>query len=399
MTDPLGQSQVLAYLKGLSKGGNVRFVLISYEKAESYKKLKDVIEAVCKDAGIIWHPLTYTPKPPVLSTFKDVQKMKALAVKLHKQYPFSLIHCRSYIPALVGLFMKRRYKVPFLFDMRGFWADERIDGGIWKLSNPLFKIIYNFFKRKEKAFLNEADQVISLTNNAKGEILSWPVKSIAPITVIPCCVDLDLFDPEKLKEEDKMKALHQLKIPPKSNIIMYVGSLGTWYMLDEMVAFVKVYHQLFPESYFVILTREPEEMVIKAANKVGLDSKYIRVLPVARQEMPLYVSLATVSLFFIKPSYSKKASSPVKQGELMAMGIPIICNDSVGDTAEIIEKSKAGIVLKAFNNDAYADAITAFQNMTIDKNNIKRNAEATFSLERGIKTYSETYNKIFNEQL
>ncbi len=56
--------------------------------------------------------------------------------------PFLLVHCRSYITALVGLWMKKKFGVKVIFDMRGFWADERVDGGLWDLKNPLFKFVY-----------------------------------------------------------------------------------------------------------------------------------------------------------------------------------------------------------------------------------------------------------------
>ena len=51
MTDPLGQSQVLPYLKGISKAGYTVH-LVSYEKKEKYKKHRAVIDAICKEANI-----------------------------------------------------------------------------------------------------------------------------------------------------------------------------------------------------------------------------------------------------------------------------------------------------------------------------------------------------------
>ena len=149
MTDPLGQSQVLPYIIGLTKEG-YSFHLVSFEKPDRYLQNRKTIEAICKENNIDWRPLKYTKRPPLLSTVWDVFKMKKVAKELHKKHSLSLIHCRSYISALIGLSFKRNYNVPFLFDMRGFWADERVDGGLWNLKNPIFKIVYNFFKRKNK---------------------------------------------------------------------------------------------------------------------------------------------------------------------------------------------------------------------------------------------------------
>ena len=62
--------------------------------------------------------------------------------------------------------------------MRGFWADERVDGKIWDLKNPVFKSIYNFFKKKEKQYFSQSDAIVSLTENGKQEILSWDLENV-----------------------------------------------------------------------------------------------------------------------------------------------------------------------------------------------------------------------------
>lgn len=399
MTDPLGQSQVLAYLNGLSLTDQYRFVLISFEKVEPYSRLKDTIQQKCDQSGISWYPLSYTARPPVISTFLDVRRMRKLAIQLAKEQQIDLVHCRSYIPSLVGLHLKKTLNLPFLFDMRGFWADERMDGGIWKRSNPMYRIIYNYFKKKEKAFLLNADHIVSLTQNAKDEIRSWKLsKQPLPITVIPCCVDLALFDPEAISAQQQKEALQSLNIPEGATVISYIGSLGTWYMLDEMMAFMKTYSTVLPETYFMVLTGEPEERVRQGAVKAGFDDGYLRVKKLPRHLMPLYISLSAGSLFFIKPAFSKKASSPVKQGELMAMGIPVICNDAVGDTSKIIMQYNAGVIVREFSADAYAAAAQQFKNAMFDIDEIKSGATQFFSLQRGERLYSQVYKTIARGQ-
>jgi glycosyltransferase involved in cell wall biosynthesis len=396
MTDPLGQSQVLAYLKGLSQTGQYRFTIISFEKAEAYSRLRTTIETFCSEANINWHPLSYTSKPPVISTFRDVHRMKKLAFALHKKEKFSLVHCRSYIPSLVGLRMKRKTGIPFLFDMRGFWADERIDGKIWKKDHPVFGYIYRYFKKKENQFLQEADQVVSLTQNAKDEIFSWSLRSQPSITVIPCCVDMQLFDPAAVASAQQQLLRQELNIPQNAPVISYVGSLGTWYLLDEMLAFVDVFQQKHPGSIFMVLTGEPEQLVLDAAVKAGLQTSRLRIRKVQRKQMPLHISLSSCSLFFIKPAFSKKASSPVKQGELMAMGIPVVCNNAVGDTEEIVKKYNAGIVIKEFSQAAYAAAMDELNNRVFDKEQIIKGANQFFSLDRGVALYQQVYKDVEN---
>ena len=67
MTDPLGQSQVIPYLKGLTEKGN-EFTILSFEKTNNYLLNKNIISKLLHDAKIRWSPKKYTSYPPVFST-------------------------------------------------------------------------------------------------------------------------------------------------------------------------------------------------------------------------------------------------------------------------------------------------------------------------------------------
>ena len=124
--------------------------------------------------------------------------------------------------------------------MRGFWADERVEGGIWDKNNPIFKRAYNFFKGKEIEFFNESDAIVSLTNNGKQEIESWDNLPNRPqIEVIPCCVDLNHFRSEKVDKVALEAKRTQLGILKDDFVLGYVGSIGTWYMLPEMLDYYR----------------------------------------------------------------------------------------------------------------------------------------------------------------
>ncbi|MBI1838610.1 MAG: glycosyltransferase [Flavobacteriia bacterium] len=392
MTDPLGQSQVLPYLIGLSKHG-FKFHIISFEKRSRFELHKEHIQQICDANGIVWHPLKYSEGNPVFSTVWDIYKMKKQALKLHKEFNFELTHCRSYISALIGLSMKRKHNVKFVFDMRGFWADERVDGGLWDLDNPIFKKIYNYFKKKEISYFNESDYTISLTHNGKKEIESWKVFQTAKpkIQVIPCCVDLELFKPESIDEKDQEVLRKKIGISKQDYIIGYVGSIGTWYMLSEMLDFFKFYKERNQKAKFLFVTGEKPETIRKELTYKKIDEKDVIITSCLHKEVPLNISLFNESIFFIRPTYSKKASSPTKQGEIMAMGIPLICNSGVGDTDFVVEKYNAGSIISKFDAEAYS-SIDAKKDLNIEK--IKKGAQEFYSLEEGVKKYLEVYQSL-----
>lgn len=390
MTDALGQSQVIPYLIGLSKKGYA-FTLLSCEKEGNYQNNKHKIEQLLSGYQIDWHPISYTKKPPVLSTLYDVSRLRKKAVELYRTKHFAMVHCRSYIAALVGLEMKNRFGVKFIFDMRGLWADERVDGKLWNLMNPLYRMVYSYFKRKEKQFLEHADYTVSLTHNAKDEILTWKhiAKDKVKLAVIPCCVDLNLFNSLHIQPAKQALFLQELKIRPEDYVLLYLGSIGTWYMLDEMMDFFRKLKDRKTHARFLFVTKDEHERILQTADRYGVKDAII-LRPGAREEIPYLISICTFSIFFILPSYSKKASSPTKQGEIMAMGKPIVCNTNVGDTDKIVTDYHSGVLVNDFTPAAYGAAIREMDRFFVSAE-IIIGAHDYFSLEQGVEKYAAIY--------
>ena len=394
MTDPLGQSQVIPYLQGLSKLGYA-FTLISFEKPERYEKTRAGIAALLQQSSIDWQPLPYTKRPPVLSTIWDLQKMKQKSVELHHKKQFKIVHCRSYISAMVGMDMQQQFGLKFLFDMRGFYADERVEGGIWKLSNPIFRTVYKFFKKKEELFFSAADYSVCLTKKGRDIIHTWGnIKNQPiPIEVIPCCADLDLFSEKSIDAG----LLHQLKqqfsLTGNQFVLSYLGSVGTWYMLDEMLDFFKCLLRTKPDAKFLFITGDSPSDILSKAKSKGIPETAFIITPAPHKQVPTYLALSNCSIFFIKPVFSKSASSPTKQGEIMGMGLPHICNAGVGDVDDIIDE-KSGVLIKTLNDAEYEKAIQRLLTTTYDGNYIRARANQIYSLVVGVEKYRQIYERI-----
>jgi len=391
MTDQLGQSQVIPYLIGLSAKG-YSITLMSFEKNKQLGG-KANIAALLNKHNIAWIPMSYTARPPVVSTFWDYVKMCSTAAQIVKKKKIAIVHCRSYIAAMAGLWLKRKCSIKFVFDMRGFWADERVEGGIWNIQNPLYKGIYKFFKKQEILFFNNADYVICLTEAGKKELRSWEtLRKDIPIQVIPCCADLQHFDYRTIQatETDTLRA--QLHILPSDMVITYLGSIGTWYLLDEMLSFFKAVLAEYPTAKLFFITADAPETILSKARNKGIAQASIRIQKASRKELPALLSMSSLSLFFIKPSFSKTASSPTKMGELMGMGIPLVCNANVGDVEHIMNNTQAGYVLHDFSDAAFKDAVHELVKLqAIPKEKIRQGAQKWYSLDEGVRKYSEVY--------
>lgn len=394
MTDPLGQSQVLPYLKKLAEK-NIKIHLVSFEKPAAFLQHREAIEKFVQSSNIIWHPLSYTKYPPIFSTIYDVWKMYKKAKDLASIHPIELVHCRSYIAALVGEKLKRKLKLKFIFDMRGFYADERVDGKIWNLKNPIYRLIYFFFKNKERDFIEQADYVVCLTYKAKEIIHSWSYAQKCLIEVIPCCADLERFDALKVDTHQKSDLQHKLGIASDDIVVSYLGSIGTWYMLSEMLDFFSVFLKKHPKAKFLFITGDSKSHILQEAIQKNIPEKCILIQKAAYSDVPLYASLSTFSLFFILPVFSKSASSPTKQGELMGLQIPIICNAGVGDTDYVVNTYHSGKLVTEFSTLEYQKVIDLLpQILALNKSEIRKGAEAFYSLEIGVERYYNVYQKL-----
>ncbi|HVG39985.1 MAG TPA: glycosyltransferase [Chitinophagaceae bacterium] len=393
LTDPLGQSQILPYLKGLSKYG-YQFTILSFEKKARFEKEANIIRAITKKEGITWVPLTFTAKPPVLSKIWDRYRMWQTALSLYKKNNYDLIHCRSYVAAEVGLKLKQKFGVKFLFDMRGFWADEKVDNGQWNLKIPFFNRLYKQYKKKEKDFLVNADGIVSLTQAAKDYLLALPTYKNLSINVIPCCADLDHFDYRKINKSEQQELKQKLGIKDSEKVITYLGSVGGWYMTNEMFLFFKQVQQTIGGYKMLILTKDDPLNVRAEVDSLGINTNDIVITYADRKNLPAYLSISTLSIFFIRNTFSKKASSPTKHAELMGMGVPVICND-IGDTGNIIEKTKTGFLVNTFDAEKFEVAITKIPQLEVlDKQLIRDCAIDLFDLKAGAKKYEMLYRQV-----
>jgi glycosyltransferase involved in cell wall biosynthesis len=349
---------------------------------------------LCADAGLNWNPLKYHRTPPILSSALDAAALQRAAIRLHHGQPFDLIHCRSYIPARAGLALKHRFGVKFLFDMRGFWPDEKVEGNNWNLANPIYAAVYRYFKRLESRLLGGADAIVSLTAAGKAQLLIRPELPGADerITVIPCCVDFEHFP--LATPASRQAARERLGIAADAPVLVYLGSLGSWYMLDEMLDFFRAYAARRSGARFLFVTPDDPQPIRDAAAARDVDPGRLTILAASRDEVPGLVAAADLGLFFIKPVFSKTASSPTKMGEMLAVGLPIVANAGVGDVEAMVDDIGCGVAIHDFTLDSYDRAITQIE--VLDGTAVERRERALpwFDVELGIGRYNRIYRAL-----
>jgi len=253
--EALGRSQVLAYLYGLSARG-VSIRLLSFEKGWRDLRVRAELERLRQEIearGIRWEWLGYHRRPVLLATLYDLVRGAIWAAWFVIRERIGIVHARSYVPALIGWMLKRLFGTRFLFDMRGFWADQRVEGGLW----PPNGLRYRLAKTFERRFLRDADGIVTLTEAARPEIerLAGDATAKGRIAVIPTCVDLGRFridDPARVRARLGQEG----RFP-----VIYAGALGSWYLLEEMLHFFEVLRGRVSQAHFLILSSAPPHLI------------------------------------------------------------------------------------------------------------------------------------------
>ena len=385
LLDPLGRSQIIPYLEQFATKG-VRLVVVSFEKAAwlQWNKENPSYRRRLAQQGIQWIPLRYHKWPPVLSTLWDLLQGLVVCTWISRRRCPEIVHARGYVVALLALWVKGFTKARFLFDMRGFWPEERIEGG---LSRP-DGLLYRCTKWWEKRFLREADGIVVLSHVAK-EILEERMKkngSSVTILVVPTCADLKKFVPRQ--ENSNKKNLTR---------IVYVGSVGTWYLVEEMVQFFKILQHRIPEAHLSILTPRPDPLLSYAFKDLNPSAHDIQML--THEGVPPVLQTMHASLCFIKPVNSKKASCPTKVGESLACGVPVVITKDVGDCDRLVERERVGVVVPDFSPRGYGEALERLIALVREGSALsercRRVAKENFDLERGVEKYLSFYEALF----
>lgn len=377
ITEPLVQTQVLNYLERLD-GHGYRFVLMTFERdGQPDQPTRTRMEA----AGIQWRPLPYRGRFGPPGTAMDLWAGSRLARRLCREHDIGLIHARSLVPALIARRCKRALGTPYLFDIRGFWIDEKVYKNRLSASSP----VYRLGKRLERAAYRDCDALVSLTETALETLRvegTW--ETPPPMRMIPTCTNLDAFAPRQ--------TMGSAKAPR----FIYVGSLGAGYMPEATFALFKHAKDRWPNATLRVVSGTDPVRIAAAANAAGVASGDYTTARVPQSQIPTELANADIGICFIQPHYAKLASCPTKLGEYLAAGLAVIGNHGVGDMDKILADSRYGMLIDDFSNSAMNRAVRRIDSYRIFAGQAIKARQALaadyFSLDRGVQTYAQMYD-------
>jgi len=421
--EPLGHSQIITYVLGFSQG--FQQTLLTFEKPQDLKQQGRVheTEVLLSSHGIRWIRLRYHKRPPILSTLWDGIIGVLVGLNVCRHTPIKIVHARGYVPALMAYMIKKINGPKFLFGMRGFWADEKMEAkkqlqmpqisetdrrfkvlfameGFWadeKVAGEHWSdgsMIYKITKRCEKILFESADAIVSLTVVGAEAIpgLGYAVPSTTPIEVIPTCTDLERFKPAARNEALASRLGLEGKL-----VLGCVGTISNWYLRRPMLQYLSYLLEHLDNAVILMVTKENHERLREDAIRADIPLEKLVLTESSFEVMPDYVRLMDVGVFFIKACFGKKGSCPTKLGEFLACGVPVIINDGVGDTGEIVKAHRVGVVLTDVTQADFEQSLPAVRQMLNDPHIAERcryTAQEYFDAKMGVNKYCSLYRSL-----
>jgi len=383
LTNPILQSQGLPYLFNLDSSIYKTHVL-SFEKINSSSETNAAIEAIINRFGekINFYPIKAGGKS--LITFRFYSFMKGLKVitNLRQNFDIKILHARNFFSAFLAIVIKMFIKsdIKVLYDNRGLAIEERI------FSGQLKKLPEKIFRGIEKIVVNKSDSIVVVSEPFKEYLLTNHgasiIKKINIInnkTVIPYLYDLEL---EKIKSNVDC-------------IGVYSGSAASWQNLNGMIELFKIAFNIFGNIKIKILTWQKEKFINKLSNYPGLNDK-IEILSLEQEKVFDNLIRCNFGIIFRENNLISNVSSPLKFAEYLAAGLPVLVNEGIGDTEDIISKYNIGVVIRKEN---YYAGLKEMMDLLKDKNVYSRCRDIAmreFNIKDAFISYQMIYEELLN---
>lgn len=345
------------------------------------RKAADGIARACVEAGIGYRPVFTKRRPVAIGPFASAVGGSREVRRAVRVFGSDIIMPRSLMPALAVLAAGGRRLRPILFDADGLEADERTDfRGLSK-----FSPIYLALRAVERRMARESDAVVVRTS-AAAKVLSERTSLPADkFHVVANGRDPEVFEPGT--PEDRERLREKLGVSKAVPLMVYAGSVGPQYRFDLIAAHARAVQSAAPGAHLSILTGTPAA-ARQALEKYAPDVlEFTSIARVAASEVPDHLAAADVGFAFRSVSFSARAIAPVKLGEYLLCGVPVIGTAAVGETAPAVG---AGVFLDEAAG-AHEGARWVLESVLSERDEKRADARsvgiAHFSLKRSVDDY------------
>ena len=285
--------------------------------------------------------LYFKQMPPFAPSFLaiDVKRILSAFRVWREENKRVVIHARGHLNAYRGLILKKRFpeQIRLIADLRGAVSDEVCQGPAPFTKYLFSQYLRKFYQRIEHQVVHQADAILCVSNVFKEYLQT--TYGVQQITVIPTFVDTSRFKFSQLSRE-----VFRKKLGLSDRIVfVYSGGIAPWQRIENIIQlFIHLRREL--DNLFMLFL-SPEPSVIEHLVGDQIRREDMQVIRVPHHEVGGYLCAADVGILLREKILTNRVAAPIKFSEYMCCGLPCILSEEIGDTAEVIRKEKAGIVL------------------------------------------------------
>ena len=364
--------------KGLQDRMECQFYVLQFSWANPTEVER--ISILARQLTIVYqHHLVWRKPHPVIGSFLTTKRAVKVIKNLIEKFEITHVMPRSTMPAIMVnpllTWLKKR-DVKLIFDADGFPLQERIDySGLNKNSFQ-----YKYLKKAETKILKHSNIVLvrtflSINIHLKTIGLRYRDKFFK----VSNGRNEDFFKPDLVLRE---KIRKELSIPSSSMLWLYSGSVGPQYLLSEMLNLFENYHNQNKDSKFLFLVRD--KSAVAQAIPDHLKSSIV-IKSVDFSLIPGYYAAADLGVSLRKTASSLSGISPIKVGEYLLSGLPLLLSKGIGDLENTVGHEDFCFMHPVLDEEKFYNWLAELKH--ISKVSIREKAMACFALENSLKEY------------
>lgn len=289
----------------------------------------------------------YSAAHGLLSLVLTARKTGRLAKDLIRDFKPTHVYTRSLGSSRIGRKIAAQNGALSVRDIRGLTAEE-----IALRRGGNRGIAYRLALWMALNEIRRTDRLSCVSHNLKRWIEKQSGRK--DVTVIPCCIDKNkIFFDAKAREQIRKR----YGFKNNNKVICYAGGLATWQRMHDIVQLLGEISRLNKNYRFLFLTREDRKL---RAIVEGEDIPLGRCLIVScsHNEIRHYLSAADAGIIMRYDILVNNVASPIKIGEYLGCGLPVILTKGIGDFSDRISEAEVGIALD--ENDDMARQVIDF---------------------------------------
>ena len=211
------------------------------------------------------------------------------------------------------------------------------------------------WKKAEESFVEKANKIIVVTENAKEELLSRVKIDQKKIVVYPNTVRNDFY---KNKKVDKVLE----KQYSKNFVITYVGNTSERRGLLTVIESLNIIRKTIPNIKFLIIGKSSFDDVLKnEIKKHDIEELVDFIGWVKENEIPNYLSISKLGLSPLHRNIHHDTTYANKIFQYISFGCPVVSSDVIAQS-ELVKKHNIGVVFEDRNVMDLTKKITQLYN-------------------------------------